>query len=217
MKAVVFDMDGILFNTEWLCMTTWTQVAEKKGIKNMKEVFFQCVGRSSADTKMIFEENYGEAFSYEAFRNEAQVLYDEYIETNGVPLKEGVYEILAFLKEKGLKIGLASSTRYERVIEKLKAAEIYDYFSVVIGGDMVEHSKPDPDIYLKACKALEVDPKEAVAIEDSYNGIRSAEGAGLRTVMVPDLLPKTEEMEGLSYCICDSLLDLIKRGDIWQH
>jgi len=117
-------------------------------------------------------------------------------------------ELLQYLKESGVKVALASSTRSAVVRQELTDAGIIEYFQVVIGGDMVSRSKPQPDIFLKACEELGVEPEEAFAIEDSYNGIRAAATGKLRPLMVPDLMPPTEEMQELSEEIFETLLDV---------
>ena len=120
----------------------------------------------------------------------------------------GVHEILEYLKENRIPTALASSTRRTAVMEHLDRAGITSYFQRIICGDMVEHGKPAPDIYLKACEELGVAPGQALAVEDSFNGIRSAYAAGLYTVMVPDQLPPTEEILALVDKKCDSLTEL---------
>ena len=129
------------------------------------------------------------------------------IEENGVPVKDGVRETLQKLAEAGLKIAVASSTRREKVLRHLENAGIAQYFTAVVGGDTVTHSKPHPEIFLKACEALGVAPEDAIAVEDSHNGIRSAHAAGMAPVMVPDLLPVTEEMRELSAFVAEDMND----------
>ena len=210
MKAVVFDMDGVLFDTERLCLDGWRQVARKHGLQGMEEVAVQCIGLNARDTRELVLERMGHDFSYDDFRAEVSEWFWRDIEENGIPLKEGVKRILAFLQQNGYVIGLASSTRYESVVECLKRGEILDYFSVIVTGDMVEHSKPQPDIYLLACKKLGVAPEETYAVEDSVNGIRSAHAAGMKTVMVPDLIAPDEETRSLSFLICENLSGFMK-------
>ncbi len=210
MKAVIFDMDGVLFDTERLCMDSWCALAKEQGIADMGIVFPKCIGRNAADTEVIVSEYYGESFDYDSFRKQASDWFWQYIKDNGLPVKTGVKEMLAYLKQAGYAIGLASSTRYSSVVNHLKEACIMDYFSVIVTGDMVKHSKPQPDIYLLACERLGVEPEEAYAIEDSYNGIRSAYAAGMKPVMVPDLLEPDEEMKRLSFLICKNLSEALE-------
>ncbi len=209
MKSVVFDMDGILFDTERICESSWIATAEKWGLPNMKEIFSKCIGQNANGSKRVLLEAYGEDFAYAAFREEASAWFWQYIEKNGLPLMEGVHEILDWLTENGWKIGLASSTRQSSVLHHLEAAGIRAYFEVVVTGDMVEYSKPNPDIYLLACKGLGVDPREAYAIEDSPNGIRSAHRAGMVTLMVPDMIQPDEELRELSHEIFANLREVL--------
>lgn len=209
MKTVVFDMDGVLFDTERLCLNSWNSVAEKQGLSGMEKVFEQCIGLNGNDTKELVLGHFGQDFPYDTFRVEASVWFWDYIEQNGLPLKPGVQEILCYLKQEGYRIGLASSTKYESVVSHLKRAGIIEYFSVIVTGDMVEHSKPNPDIYLMACEKLQVKPEEAYAIEDSFNGIRSAAAAGMKPIMVPDMVQPDAGMERLSVKICKDLIEVM--------
>lgn len=209
-NTVVFDMDGILFDTERLCQDSWLAVAEEKGLPGMAEIFPQCIGLNANDSRRIVMNAYGEDFDYEGFREQASVWFWDYIEKNGLPMKPGVRELLDWLKENGWTVGLASSTRRSSVLNHLEQAGIRGYFSTVITGDMVEHSKPQPDIYLMACRELGADPEETYAIEDSPNGIRSAHAAGMTPLMVPDMIAPDEEMRRLSSCIFKDLFEVLE-------
>ena len=205
--AVVFDMDGVLFDTERLCQTCWLKLAEEDNIPNMESVYALCIGVNAQTTERIVYENYGKDFPYEEYCKRTSAMYNSYIEENGVPVKDGVRETLQKLAEVGLKIAVASSTRREKVLRHLENAGIAQYFTAVVGGDTVTHSKPHPEIFLKACEALGVAPENAIAVEDSHNGIRSAHAAGMTPVMVPDLLPATEEMRELSAYVAKDMND----------
>ena len=135
-------------------------------------------------------------------------LFHDLYDGGRLPTKTGVKELLQYLKASCVKVALASSTRSAVVRQELTDAGLIEYFEVVIGGDMVSRSKPQPDIFLKACEKLGVEPEEAFAIEDSYNGIRAAAAGNLRPLMVPDMMPPTEEMEELAEVILDTLLDV---------
>ena len=210
MKAAVFDMDGVLFDTETLCQDSWMAIAEERGLPGMAEIFPQCIGLNANDSKQVVLRAYGQDFAYEEFRQQASVWFWDYIEKNGLPVMPGVREILEWLKEHNWKVGLASSTRRSSVENHLEQAGLRDYFQTVVTGDMVEHSKPQPDIYLMACRELGVAPEEAFAIEDSPNGIRSAHAARMTPLMVPDMIAPDDEMKRLSSRIFDSLLDVME-------
>lgn len=209
MKAVVFDMDGILFDTERLCMETWKEFAEEKGIENIETAMVGCIGLNRTDTKQFLADFYGKDFPYEELRVTVGERMQKKMEKE-IPMLPGVVELLDYLVEKQIKIGLASSSRSEVIKSHITRAGLTDYFEVIVGGDMIEHSKPLPDIYLIACEKLGVAPEEAYAIEDSPNGIRSAYSAGMKAIMVPDLIEPTEEMKEKATVILPSLFDVQK-------
>lgn len=204
-KAVVFDMDGVIFDSERLVLECWKEAAEKYGIKDIDKVFYKCIGVNMAQSKQITMDFYGPDFPYDVFRKEASFLYHSRYDGGNLPMKPGVVELLEFLKEQGYAVALASSTRYEVVHQEIRDAGILPYFQNLTCGDMVTVSKPNPEIFLKACEALSVAPEEAIAIEDSFNGIRAAHRAGMFPVMVPDMVAPDEEMKELAGLICTDL------------
>ena len=207
-KAVVFDMDGTIFDSEKLVLDCWEKVGEKHGIAGIREVFIKCIGTNKVRTKQIVLEAYGDSFAYDVFSQESSALFREVTEREGLPVKKGTHEILDFLRENHIPMGLASSTRLAIVAEELKQAGLYEYFRVVMGGDQLQNSKPAPDIYLMTCSKMGVAPSDAYAIEDSYNGIRSAYSAGMKPIMVPDLLPATDEMRSMSMAVLEDLIQV---------
>ena len=208
-EAVVFDMDGVIFDSERAVMNCWLELAQKYDIKDIEKPYFACVGTTMTRTREIMLETYGEDFPYDDYAKESSLMYHEKYDGGKLPMKPGVVELLSYLKENGKKIALASSSRRETVVNQLRWAGIIDYFDVIICGDMVAKSKPAPDIFLKACQELGVLPKNAYAIEDSYNGIRAAHAGKLHPIMVPDLLEANAEMRGLAECVCNNLNEVI--------
>lgn len=206
--SVIFDMDGTIFDTERLVLDCWERVGEKHGIPDIREVFMRCIGTNKVRTQEIVYEHYGEDFPFEKFSEESSVLFHEITEKAGIPVKKGAEELLEYLSKNGVMLGLASSTRLAAVTQELQAAGLYDYFQVVVGGDLLKNSKPAPDIYLMTCERMGVLPENTYAIEDSYNGIRAAHSAGMRPIMVPDMTPATEEMRGLSVAVFADLLQV---------
>lgn len=204
--AVVFDMDGVIFDSERLILVCWEKVGQKHGLVGIKEAALDCIGTNAVKTKEIMKEHYGEAFPYEAYSKEASVMFHEVVDRDGLPVKKGVRELMEYLKAQSIPMALASSTRLQVVTQELQQAGLYEYFRAVVGGDQLKRSKPAPDIYLAACEKLGVEPADAYAIEDSYNGIRSSHSAGMRPIMVPDLLPATEEMYEKSIAVLDNLV-----------
>ena len=207
--AVVFDMDGVIFDSERAVRDCWIELANKHGIEYIEEACLACTGTTMARTKEIMLETYGEDFPYDVYAKEASEMYHEKYDGGRLPMKEGVIEILDFLKGRNCKIALASSTRRETVVNQLRDAGILKYFDEVVTGDMVTRSKPEPDIFLLACKRIGVLAEDAYAIEDSYNGIRAAYKGGLKAIMVPDLLPANDEMKEKTVAIKENLKDLV--------
>ena len=205
MKSIVFDMDGVILDSERIASGIWHELAAEYGLTDMDEVYPLCIGVTKTVSAGIFAERYGKDFPYGEFIGKSAERFRAYYQENGMPLKKGVVSLLDFLREEGYQIALASSTAQEKVRTQLGEAGVLSYFDAVICGDMLKKSKPEPDIYLLACRSLGVSPKDAYAVEDSYNGIRSAYRAGMRALMVPDMLPPTEEMERLAYRILPDL------------
>lgn len=208
-QAVVFDMDGVIFDTERLVIEFWKEVADRHNIPDVERTCIQCLGTNRVRTREIFLENYGADFPFDPYRAEVTELFN--IRYKGVPLptKPGVRELLGYLQEQGIKVGLASSTAQHLVRDEIGTAGLLPYFQTLVCGDMVEHSKPAPDIFLKACEILGADPAKSIAIEDSFNGIRSAHRAGMTPIMVPDRVQPTDEIRALASYVMPSLLDVL--------
>ena len=209
-EAVIFDMDGILLDTESICMECWARAGEELGYDGIIPVYRSCIG---CNTKTIIEKlsDAYPALSSEKiheFHERTRELFHVVEDEKGIALMEGVPQILESLKNAGFRLAVASSTRWEAVSRQLTRAGLISYFEVIITGDTVAHSKPAPDIYLKTCSALGLPVQACVAIEDSPNGVRSATSAGLRCIVVPDQIVPDEEIKNLAWKICDSLLDV---------
>ena len=206
MPAIVFDMDGVLIDSERLVLRAWEHVGAEMGIPGLNDLFYRAIGTTHAHTATLFAEAFGDSVDYIAFRDRVREYFYNVLTVNGAPLKTGARELLDWLKEEGWAIGLASSSREAGVRLNMERTGLISYFDVLIGGDMLKASKPAPDIYLRACAELGVDPRMAFAVEDSYNGIRAAHAAGMRALMVPDMVPADDEMRGLAETVLPDLL-----------
>jgi len=209
-KAVIFDMDGVIFDSERAVMQCWKEVASRHNIPDIEKAILACTGTTMVRTREIMLNMYGADFPYDEYARESSTIFHSRYDGGRLPMKPGVKELLTFLKEHDKKIALASSTRQQVVTDELRDAGIIEYFDRIICGDMVSRSKPAPDIFLKACEELNISPSDSYAIEDSYNGIRAAHAGGLHPIMVPDLLPADEEMQSLAEIILPSLTSVME-------
>lgn len=209
-KAVVFDMDGVIFDSERAVMQCWKEVASRHNIPDIEKAILACTGTTMVRTREIMLNLYGADFPYDEYARESSAIFHSRYDGGRLPMKPGVKELLTFLKEHDKKIALASSTRQQVVTDELRDAGVIEYFDRIICGDMVSRSKPAPDIFLKACEELNISPSDSYAIEDSYNGIRAAHAGGLHPIMVPDLLPADEEMQSLAEIVLPSLTSIME-------
>ena len=209
--TVVFDMDGVLFDTERLCCDCWYELAREKNLPmdKMREAVTASIGRNMNDTRLQVHRILGVDFPYEEYRSIVVERMEKTMEEE-MPIKPGVHELLAFLQKENYQIVLASSSKEETVRRYLEKAGLLSYFKALMTGDMVVHSKPDPEIYERACASVDRRPEQCVAIEDSTNGIRSAFGAGMPVIMVPDLLQPDEEVRRMLFAECASLQNVIE-------
>ena len=213
--AVIFDMDGILLDTEKIYMYAWEDLAPKIGIEVQyaRDIVLACTGTNSATTKKIMIEMLGSEEAYEKSVELSRQYFHKYIDDNGIPVKKYAREILQFLHDKKVSVGLASSTREAVVRQQMRDTGLYDFFDVILGGDNVVNGKPAPDIFLDCADKLEADPKICYVIEDSFNGIRAAHAAGMHPIMVPDLRQPDDEIKGLAEAILPDLNAVIRYFD----
>lgn len=207
-KAVIFDLDGTLIDTEKIYRILWPKSLKDMGYEMKTEHYLamRSLGRPFAPLKM--KEWYGEDFDYDEARRIRSSYFNEYIEQNGIERKPGAVELLEYLRSKGIITAIATATDIERATKYLKMTGLNDYFDKVISATMVKEGKPSPDVYLYACNQLGLMPSECVAVEDAPNGIRSAYRSGCHVIMVPDQTGMEERLEGMvEYCV-EALSDI---------
>lgn len=208
-NAVVFDMDGLMLDTEWTTYRLSRENAAKMGYDITLDLFKKTVGKRSPDTKLFYKSIFGDEFDFDRLRRMNLDGFWKFVEENGVPKKPGIDELLAYLQDNGIKCAVASSTSREVAEDLLKRAGIYKYFSAGVFGNMVANGKPAPDIFIEAAKRLGIPCNECMCLEDSHNGIRAGCSAGMVTVMVPDMLPPNEEILQKVYTVADDLFEVI--------
>jgi len=208
LKAVIFDMDGLMFDTERLGIDAWLYVGDKMNLAITEEIALKTIGRSwDGSKKILFDEV--KEFDFDNARISWQNYINDYINESGMPVKSGLIELLSFLDEAKIKKAVATGSYYNDVLFYMNKAGISNRFDVIITGEMVSRGKPDPDIFIHTAKVLNVTPNECMVLEDSINGIKSAYSAKMIPVMIPDLIPANDEIEPLLYAELISLTDVI--------
>jgi HAD superfamily hydrolase (TIGR01509 family) len=207
-KAVIFDMDGLLLDTETIAIESFQAACEENGFKPDLQVYYRCIGTTHAMTRKILEEGYGDSFQYDTIAGSWNRIFTGRIENDKIALKTGAVELLNYLVSSGIRRAVVTSTRHSTACKMLSNAGLRDYFEFIIGGDEIEHGKPAPDIYLKACRQTGLEPADCLALEDSENGVRSAVAAGLTVIQVPDIVKPSDEVKALGHMIMPSLADV---------
>jgi HAD superfamily hydrolase (TIGR01509 family) len=204
-RAVVFDMDGLMLDTEPLAARAWTEAATELGIAFDASVTIRLVGRTFTDCRDLIVEHHGDEYPVDALMAGWAVAYDAIVEREGVVLKAGLVELLDWLEAAGIAKAVATSTRRARAQAKLARATLLERFLAVIGGDDVARGKPEPDIFLAAARAIGHPPRDCLVLEDSTPGLRAALRAGMRAIVVPDLDRPPPEVDGVAPLVMASL------------
>lgn len=208
-SGIIFDMDGILIDSERQSNEGWLWAAGQLGVDMPMWLIDSFKGAPAELCCKFFDDYYKGVIDYwEAKEIRTQHVY-KIRETEGIPVKKGVKDIFEYIRNNGLKCAVATSTRRESAEKTLHEIEVWDYLDAVVYGDEVEHGKPEPDIFLRAAKAIGISPSEAVVVEDSINGIKAGYAAGMRVVHIPDTIAIDDDIRKLTYMVCDDLNGLI--------
>ena len=209
-KGVISDMDGVILDSEKLYVRFWCEAGQFYGFPFERK---HALGIRSMARPFAIERLqgwFGDSFDYDTVRNKRIELMNAYVEKHGIEAKPDAEKLLSYLKEKGIAVALATATPKDRAEEYLRRVGLLQYFDEVVSARMVKNGKPAPDIYLFAAEKLGLKPEECMALEDSQNGIRSANAAGCKTVMVPDLDGPTGEIMPLLNYVADGLWDVLR-------
>jgi len=208
-QAVIFDMDGVLFDTERLGLAQQIQACREVGYAVTEALIMHTMGCSMLAGREIIQNALGQDFPYEKMIERWTELMYEDMALHGIPQKPGIKELLSVLTKKGIKTAVATSNNRSIAENYMKQAGFTNSFDAVVCGDSIQRSKPAPDIYLAAAQNLGVDPSTCMGVEDSVNGVRSVRAAGMVCVMVPDLIPFTKELSiYVDHCV-PTLKDII--------
>lgn len=208
-SGIIFDMDGVLIDSERQSNEGWLWAAGQLGVDMPMWLIDSFKGAPAELCCKFFDDYYKGVIDYwEAKELRTQHVY-KIRETEGIPVKKGVKDIFEYIRNNGLKCAVATSTRRESAEKTLHEIGVWDYLDAVVYGDEVERGKPEPDIFLRAAKAIGVNPSEAVVVEDSINGIKAGYAADMRVVHIPDTIAIDDDIRKLTYMVCADLNGLI--------
>jgi len=203
-RAVIFDMDGLMLDTERLAQQAWQRAGAELGYPLPDELYLQAIGRTAAATEVLLRNGFGADFPFPEIYARKQQYYHAALE-QPIPTKPGLFELLALVETLGLPKAVATSTARPLALKKLTAAGLLTHFSVIVCGDEIAHGKPAPDIFLAAATKLAIDPAHCLVLEDSPAGIQAAHAAGMTPIHVPDLIAPSPETRRLAYRVVTSL------------
>jgi len=209
-KAVIFDMDGLMFDTERLSCRMWEKAAAEKGYTISDSIFQEIIGSNVIETEKIFKKKYGQDFPYLDLRKIRLHYTDLYLAKEGIPVKEGLYHLLSFLNKKRIKKAVATSTEKARASGIISRAGLSNNFDIIVGGDDVRRSKPEPDIFIETARQLNTAPEKCIVLEDSEKGIHAAIAAHMFPIMIPDLKGPSIFIRKKGIHICKTLEDVVK-------
>jgi len=213
-KLAIFDMDGLIFDTERLFMAQKDTVMQKYGYQQKEEDYLRTIGTGGENLKNILADMYGEDYPADTISRETRERVNNWILDNGPPVKKGIPELLEWMAVQKIRCCVATSTDSDIAGNYLEFCDLRKYMSFIIGGDQIDNPKPDPEIFLKACRTAGIDPDEAVVLEDSPNGVKASSNAGIPVIIIRDLVPLDEESRTTAKAVFDDaqlLLDNLKQ------
>ncbi len=207
-SAIIFDMDGLMFDSERVARDLWFDIARRHGYSIRNDVYLSILGTNIKATLGILQHALGADAPVAAMQEEKQLALEDAVRLRAVPLKPGLIELLDALEARGLRKAVGTSSPHALAQLKLGTYGLLKRFEHVVGGDQVSHAKPAPDIFLKVASNLDLPPSHCVVLEDSENGVRAAHAAGMRPIMIPDLVQPGPHIRALAWHVLESLHDV---------
>jgi len=207
-QAVIFDMDGLLLDTETLAMASFMATCKDYQRTVAETTYHRCLGTNSAGTEKILKEVFGQDFPIPQFFKDWSAHFRRYAADKPIPVKSGAIDLLEALKAENKACAVATSTSKPSAERHLEESKLRQYFRDIACGSEVQHGKPAPDVYLLAAERLGIDPRHCLALEDSDNGVRAATAAGMTVIQVPDMVQPSAEFRQNGHTVCPSLTEV---------
>lgn len=214
-KVVIFDMDGLLLDSERPVRDAWLAETRTRGYSLDPATYLEAVGRSNRDTREIFCRHFGTDFPFDEICSRVQAILEQNVERSGYALKDGAIELLEYLASRSVPCLVATSTERPEARARLLKAKILSYIHEISGGDEVSRGKPEPDLFLLAAKKQGVAPHQCLVLEDSEFGARAAHAAGMEVIVVPDLKEPPQDVRDFSLGIFPSLRESRPTVERW--
>lgn len=208
-QAAVFDMDGLLLDTERVCMQAFKEACQQLSLPFVQSAYVKIIGCNAKGIETAIMSYYEKYIDYATLRKTWMDGYWPIVENQAIPVKTGVIELLEWLTSKDIPLAVATSTHRALALTKLKLAGLDKYFEHVSTGCEVKQGKPDPEIFLLAAKRLDVDPQQCLAFEDSSNGVRAAIAANMQVYQVPDIVIPDQSLINMGHVIHPSMKDVL--------
>ncbi len=209
-KAIIFDMDGLMIDSERVTFEGYQHVLKDLDLTITEDFYKTLLGKTLKNVYELFYKEYGEDLDIESIIKKVHEYMAKRFENEGVPLKKGLIELLDYLKNNNYKTIVATSSNRDRVNVILRLADIEKYYDDSICGDEVSKGKPNPEVFLRACQKLNVDPSEAIVLEDSEAGILAAKNAGIKVICIPDMKYPEPQYEEMTYKVLEDLSQVIE-------
>ena len=209
LRLVIFDMDGLMFDTERLMGRAFLETARQWGLSARKEQFLALIGHDSREICSIYRENFGQDFEAERFYRAVGKTMGTITKKEGLPVKQGLTKLLSWLSKQGIAMAVASGSSVESIERHLEQTGLRPYFTGVFSSQDLENGKPEPDVFLHTCRMMKTAPDESLVLEDSPQGIRAAVAAGIPVIVIPDLLEVPEKERACALAVVSRLDQVI--------
>jgi beta-phosphoglucomutase-like phosphatase (HAD superfamily) len=208
-QAAIFDMDGLLLDTERLCMQAFQKACQKLSLPFVQSAYVKIIGCNEKGIEIAIMDHYAQYIDYPTLRKTWMEGYWPIVETQAIPIKPGVIELLEWFKSQNIPVSVATSTHQALAKTKLTLAGLASYFEHISSGCEVTNSKPHPEIFLLAAQRLKVSPQQCLVFEDSNNGVRAAIAANMQVYQIPDIVIPDQEIVNLGHQIEPSLIEVL--------